>query len=130
MSKDRDAHVLRHIIGYCEQIADTVARFGNSYANFESDAIYRNAAALPVLQIGELTTHLSEDFKETHKGIPWTKIKALRNIVAHHYGKIDSESLWETITQDVPGLNQYCQTILQGPTFSQIEDDTQVFPIK
>jgi uncharacterized protein with HEPN domain len=49
------------------------------------------------MQIGELTTHLTNDFKQTYTGMPWTHIKALRNVVAHSYCKIDVESLWETI---------------------------------
>lgn len=61
----------------------------------------------------ELTTHLTNDFKETYTGIPWTQIKALRNVVAHNYGKIDDESLWETIISDIPKLKEYCFSIIQ-----------------
>ena len=65
------------------------------------------------MQIGELTTHLTNDFKQTYTGMPWTQIKALRNVVAHSYGKIDVESLWETITIDIPKLKDYCSDIIQ-----------------
>lgn len=41
------------------------------------------------------------------------QIKALRNVVAHSYGKIDAESLWETITIDIPKLKDYCSDIIQ-----------------
>ncbi|MCO1602054.1 DUF86 domain-containing protein [Desulfosporosinus nitroreducens] len=40
-------------------------------------------------------------------------MKALRNVVAHNYGKIDDESLWETITSDIPKLKDYCLNIIQ-----------------
>lgn len=65
------------------------------------------------MQIGELTTRLTNDFKQTYTGMPWTQIKALRNVVAHSYGKIDVESLWETITIDIPKLKDYCSGIIQ-----------------
>ena len=39
-------------------------------------------------------------------------MKALRNIVAHSYGKIDKEILWETLVQDIPALNAYCEQIM------------------
>jgi Uncharacterized conserved protein len=65
------------------------------------------------MQIGELTTHLTDDFKQTYTVMPWTQIKALRNVVAHSYGKIDVESLWETITIDIPKLQHYCSDIIQ-----------------
>lgn len=45
--------------------------------------------------------------------MPWIQIKALRNLVAHNYGKIDDESLWETITGDIPKLKDYCSNIIE-----------------
>ena len=69
-----------------------------------SDAIYRNAVALCILQIGELVGKLSEDFRTNHAVIPWRKIKAMRNIVAHSYGTVDAEVTWEIITEDIPVL--------------------------
>lgn len=47
---DRDTHILEHIVSYCQQIEETVARFGNDGSIFSSDPIYRNAAALCILQ--------------------------------------------------------------------------------
>lgn len=113
MLDNRDANVLRRIILYCNEIEEAIQRFGEDYAVFDQDSVYKNATALCVLQIGELTTHLSNDFKQTYTGIPWTQIKALRNVVAHSYGKIDIESLWETITIDIPKLKGYCSNIVQ-----------------
>ena len=113
MQNNRNADVLRRIISYCNDISEAIQRFGNDYTVFTQDSVYKNATALCVLQIGELTTHLSEDFKNTYTGIPWTQIKALRNVVAHSYGKIDDESLWETIISDIPKLQDYCSRIIQ-----------------
>lgn len=39
-------------------------------------------------------------------------MKALRNVVAHAYGKIDKETLWETLISDIPELNGYCCQII------------------
>lgn len=113
MADNRNADVLRRIISYCREIEETIRRFGKDYTVFAQDSVYRNATALCVMQIGELTTHLTNDFKQTYTGMPWTQIKALRNVVAHSYGKIDVESLWETITIDIPKLKDYCSDIIQ-----------------
>ena len=56
---DRNISILEHIVGYCDQIEETIRRFGNDYGVFSADAIYRNAAALCVLQIGELAGKLN-----------------------------------------------------------------------
>ena len=111
---DRNISILEHIVSYCDQIDETVKRFGNDYDLFANDAIYRNAAALCILQIGELVGKLSDDFREAHPGVPWRQIKAMRNIVAHSYGSVDSETTWEIITEDIPQLKSYCTFIINS----------------
>lgn len=113
MRGNRNADVLRHIVDYCNEINKTIDRFGNDYETFSKDSVYQNAVALCVLQIGELTTHFTEDFKNTYNEMPWNQIKALRNVVAHNYGKIDKETLWETISNDIPQLQDYCERIVK-----------------
>ena len=113
MQANRNVEVLRHIVGYCQEIEKTMERFGKKYELFSEDSVYQNAVALCVLQIGELTTHFTEDFKDTYNGMPWNQIKALRNVVAHNYGKIDKEILWETIMNDIPALKEYCEKIME-----------------
>lgn len=63
-----------------------------------------------MLQIGELANKLTNDYKEsTEDQIPWKAVRGLRNIVAHEYGHIDCQSLWETIQTDVPVLKEFCE---------------------
>lgn len=83
---DRDLSILEHIVSYCEQIEQTMERFGPEYGTFRGDQIYRNAVALCILQIGELSGKLSDEFKAAYTDVPWRQIKAMRNIVAHSYG--------------------------------------------
>ena len=109
---DRNISILEHIVSYCQQIEQTVERFGNDAVIFQNDSIYRNAAALCILQIGELVGKLTDDFREQHPGVPWRQIKAMRNIVAHSYGTVDPETTWEIITDDIPVLKKYCETTI------------------
>ncbi len=111
---DRNLSILEHMVSYCNQIEETVDRFGNEYTLFASDAIYRNAAALCILQIGELVGKLTDEFREAHPAVPWRQIKAMRNIVAHSYGTVDPETTWEIITEDIPELKRYCSVILES----------------
>lgn len=67
---DRDKRILTHIISYCGQIDMAVARFGNDFAAFASDPVYRNAVSLCILQIGELVGNLSDGFKDQHPAVP------------------------------------------------------------
>ena len=111
---DRDLRILRHMVTYCEQIEQTITRFGDSEEIFSSDPIYRNAVALCIFQIGELVGTLSDDFKSAYPAIPWRQIKAMRNIVAHRYGTVDAETTWEIIKNDIPVLKKYCLTVIDS----------------
>ena len=104
----RDTSVLLHIVQYCDQISQAVARFGDDSVVFLSDKIYQNAVALCLLQIGELAGVLSDEFKLSHPQQPWRQIKALRNIIAHNYGAVDAETAWEIVRTDIPSLRSFC----------------------
>lgn len=124
MVDNRNTDVLRRIISYCHEIEEAIQRFEEDYIIFARDSVYRNATALCVMQIGELTAHLTGDFKQMYPGMPWTQIKALRNVVAHSYGKIDVESLWETIVLDIPKLKDYCSNIIQQYDAQQVTNSS------
>ena len=109
---DRDKDILNHIVKYCNEIVEAQTYFGNSYEVFLSNTIYRNATAMCILQIGELSGYLTDSFKDTYCGVPWRNIKGMRNIMAHKYGDISMTVLWEAVTDDVPLLMDYCKQIL------------------
>lgn len=50
----KDLSIIEHILAYCTEIEQTVTRFGDTFESFEMDKIYRNAATMCILQIGEL----------------------------------------------------------------------------
>ena len=104
----RNITILSKIIEYCNQVDEAMALFGGSLEELKENAVFRNAVAMCVLQIGELTIHLTGDFKKDYSQIPWQKIKDMRNIAAHHYGRFDDQILWETITSDIEPLRDYC----------------------
>lgn len=119
---DRDVRIIEHMLSYCEQIDETICRFGDDPEIFRRDAIYRNAAALCILQIGELVGTLSEGFRTQHPDVPWRQIKSMRNIVAHRYGKIDPDTTWEIITEDIPTLKQFCQSVIDAQQQSECNE--------
>lgn len=67
---------------------------------------------MSILQICELSGVLTDEFKEKYNKMPWRQIKALRNIVAHRYGTIAPEVIWEIVNADIPVLEEYCKMIL------------------
>jgi uncharacterized protein with HEPN domain len=108
----RNVSVLEHMQRYCAEIKEMVNRFGDSLDDFKSDYAYRHACAMCILQIGELTTHLTDDFKQAYDKLPWKSMKAMRNVAVHKYGRMSIENMWDTMKQDIPILNDYCAEIL------------------
>jgi len=113
MSNERNIVILNKIIKYCAEIDEANKDFGNSIEVLKAKPTYKNAVAMCVLQIGELITHLTDDFKETYSSMPWRDIKRMRNIAAHHYGSFDIDLLWDTIQNDIPSLREYCNEAIQ-----------------
>ncbi len=111
--QQRDAQRIEHILNYCLDIETAIARFGQSYEEFVSDKDFHDVVAFRILQIGELAGSLSDEFRsETDGEMNWQQIKAMRNIVAHHYGKIELRIVWNVAANDIPSLKAFCERLL------------------
>jgi uncharacterized protein with HEPN domain len=111
--KDNDFQRIKRIQGYCKDIDDTIIRFGNDFAIFSKDTDYQNSISMSIMQIGELSNGLSEEFKDkTREHVQWGPIKAMRNMFAHGYASMDIEVIWETATKDIPVLSKFCLAVL------------------
>jgi len=74
------------------------------FAEFDSggqvfDAILRNLEL-----IGEAATHVPEDVRAQHPGVPWRRMVATRNRLIHGYLGLDNDTLWSLVRTDVPAL--------------------------
>ena len=120
-SEERDKSIIAHILKYCKRIDECFSRFGNSYEIFLSDDIFRDAVSMAELQIGELSGHLSYDFKErTKEEIPWNEVRGMRNHFAHDYINMDIEKIWNVATEYIHILRKFCEAQLKA--FEQTDD--------
>ena len=113
----RDKTILLKIMDYCLEIKDTHDYFKQDkdlFTNEKTGFIYRNSITMPILQIVELAKMLSVEFLNEHTKIPWKMIMRMRDIVAHHYGSLDYEIVWNTSVSDIPGLYLGIEEILKG----------------
>jgi len=83
---NKDIGIIKLILKYIESILKTQKSFGNDVSVFRADKDYFNSVCMNLLQIGELSHHLTSEFIETHTDIPWKSIIGLRNVVVHGYG--------------------------------------------
>lgn len=73
------------------------------------DLMCQDACCMCIAQIGELSAHLSEDYRSSHPEIPWREVKDTRNYYVHNYGGVDLVYVWNTMTGDLPALKECCQ---------------------
>lgn len=118
-----DLQRLEHIRNYCSRIQRSILRYGCSFETFKTDEDFQQSVAFSVLQIGELCNGLTEEYRmATGTTIQWNAIRGLRNIVAHAYGSIKLNILWDTVTKDIPDLKHFCDEQLP-PEEDEDEDE-------
>lgn len=113
-SSERDVFVLERIIMYGRQALAAVDEFGCSEKAFVGSFTCRNACAMCILQIGELSGRLSDETKDKISDVPWRNIRGMRNILAHNYGEVDPTATWLTVRQDIPLLLAACERFLNS----------------
>ena len=109
---NRDLEILRHIVRYCGEVEETVKIFGKSEEAFSGSFVFRNAVSMPIMQIGELATRLTDEFISHSAQIPWKAIKGMRTFFAHQYGDMNFHLVWQTAVERIPELRSACDEIL------------------
>ena len=110
---DTDKITIQKIIGYCNQIEHMRNKFGDTFEDYISDLVFQFSSSMFILQIGELATQISEDFKNQHSEIDWNQIKSFCNIHDKDYENMRFDVIWEILTEDIPALKKSLQTILE-----------------
>ena len=100
--KLRDAQLLNKIISECKDIIRYTNEIGE--AGFLENDVFQKATAMSLLNIGEHANALSKEVWSLKTEIQWRKIVDLRNIVAHGYGELRMELVWNLSQKEVPEL--------------------------
>jgi len=98
----RDAIVCKKILREISDIESFIA--GMAEESFYADVKTQKAVVMSLINIGELTKSLSEDYIMRTSKIPWRKVQALRNIAAHKYEAIYMQIVWDTVKISIAEL--------------------------
>lgn len=82
--------------------------------DFISDDILKRAAAMSVINIGELVKNLTFEFRNEYKNVPWKAISGFRDVAAHKYGTLDMNIVYNTVKIDIPMLKENIKQILES----------------
>ncbi len=102
---------LRHIIEAVERTQSYLQ--GMSLEEFLSDSKTADAVLRNLAIIAEASRLVTEEVTARHSQVPWAEMRALRNIVAHEYDRVNLRSIWDTIQQDLPPLVPVLREVLE-----------------
>ena len=86
--------------------ARSIERFmqGCAFEEYMDNTLLQAAVERKIEIIGEAARRLSESFKEAHSDVPWRLIISQRNVLAHEYGEINQERIWNVVVEHIPEL--------------------------
>ncbi|MCX6583983.1 MAG: DUF86 domain-containing protein [Candidatus Aminicenantes bacterium] len=117
--KDRDAGYLWDMLDATQNIVQFTT--GISVGEYLKDRKLQLAVERSLEIIGEAAKKVSLDFQQDNPGIPWNKIIAQRNVIAHEYGEIKQERIWTVVTLHIPGLMEKLDSMVQSFEENEIE---------
>ena len=98
----RDNETILDIAHACQLISNFTA--GMTKQDFLDDPKTQSSVLYQIIIIGEAVNRLSETFKKAHPGIPYAKIKGMRNRITHEYKDVDLKIVWDAVTIEIPSL--------------------------
>lgn len=120
----KDRARLEHILAS----ADNVARYteGKTYEDLLADDMMCYAVVYNILAIGEAAYHLTKTFRKEHSETDWDDIMKMRNVLAHDYYKLKTQTVWEVVQHDLPPLREQVTRYLTDTDWDEWEKNEVV----
>jgi uncharacterized protein with HEPN domain len=80
---------------------------------FEQEELIQTWVLYHIQLIGEAAARLGKAFHESHPGIPWAQIVAMRNVLVHEYFGVDLQEVWKTAERDLPALKHQIKELVK-----------------
>jgi uncharacterized protein with HEPN domain len=117
----RELFWLQDIYAAIEKI-ETHPQFLSGRAAFDQDEHYRVWVFYHIERIGECVSRLRKEhnYDKQHPDIDWKAIVGMRRHLVHWYWGVESDKIWDGITQDMPQLKEKIVTLLHQKKKSQV----------
>jgi uncharacterized protein with HEPN domain len=83
----------------------------------ESDLARDRQLTLALLKcveiIGEAAARVADATRAEYPSLPWADMVGMRNRLVHNYFDVDLSLLWTTVTDDLPGLIQRLEAVVE-----------------
>lgn len=105
MTDDRIRRRLDDLTRFAAEAAHMVGKGREAYlADGLDGALLRNAGERILIKVATVTEKLPDEFKAAHPDVDWVGLNRMRNLVAHHYDKVNDDLIWQALTVRVPSL--------------------------
>jgi len=105
--KQRLLHIIDAIAAVEEYVKDADPGI------FNKNSMMRFATIKQIEIIGEAANHITTETKDKFTGISWVQIIGMRHILVHEYFGIDTDVIWEVITQYLPELKLSIESVIE-----------------
>ena len=109
---DDDIIRLKHMLDAAREAVSFTE--GNSREDFETDRKLVLSIVKSIEIIGEAARKLTTERRESHTDIPWQDIIGMRNRLIHAYFDINLDTVWDTVTNELPPLIEDLEEIIEG----------------
>jgi uncharacterized protein with HEPN domain len=93
---------LRHMVDGARQATEFAQ--GRTRADLDSDQMLLRALTQCLTIVGEAASKVSPKGRDAVPSLLWRDIIGMRNWLVHAYFDIDVDTVWDTVTDDLPPL--------------------------
>jgi len=101
-------------------ILDAIAMIEQFTSGMDFEAFRSNPMAVAAVErklqiVGEAAIRLGDEAERRCPDLPWRDIRGIGNQLRHAYERIDLDTIWKAVTDDVPPLKVAVQRALKLP---------------
>lgn len=106
-----DSQRIEKIKNSVDKLNSYVAESGLTREKVLEDETVRWTLTTPLYNIGEHAYNLSQEFKEKHSDIPWSKISGLRHRLVHDYENTNWTIICDIVFSVIPEFKKQLEEI-------------------
>lgn len=120
---EQDKHKIQELLSMVIEAIDVIQsrsiriKSGNDFLLSPDNMFILDGVCMKLIFIGESIKTIDKISKgellSLYPSIPWSSIMKQRDLIAHHYFRIDADSIYATINQDLPILLDVLQDMIK-----------------
>jgi len=83
-----------------------------TFEQFRISHLLQHAVVRALETAGEAARAMSVEFRGANPELPWASMIAMRNYLLHEYFRVDVETVWKTVQNDLPPLIAKIEALL------------------